>query len=111
MASLCAARSVFRSSPARTVASRLASPLKSTPTPKASPFRGPANKPALSQPSFRRCPVQMSSAVESMMPFHSVTSSALMTSMLSISCGSYGWLLEGNLSLPVFFSLSFFFST
>ncbi|KAL9377459.1 hypothetical protein Peur_028794 [Populus x canadensis] len=90
MASFTAARSIFRSSAARNAAARLASQSKSKP--KASPFslNSTANKPVL-----RRSPVEMSFAVESMMPYHTVTASALMTSMLSISRCGYGWLPEG----------------
>ncbi|KAG6767664.1 hypothetical protein POTOM_028876 [Populus tomentosa] len=89
MASFTAARSIFRSSAARNAAARLASQSKSKP--KASPFslNSTANKPVL-----RRSPVEMSFAVESMMPYHTVTASALMTSMLSISRCGYGWLPE-----------------
>ncbi|CAK7322715.1 unnamed protein product [Dovyalis caffra] len=91
MASFAAARSIFRSSAARNAAARLASQSKSKP--KASPFslNSTANKPI-----FRRSPVEMSFAVESMMPYHTVTASALMTSMLSISRRSCGWLPEGG---------------
>ncbi|XP_052310505.1 protein NUCLEAR FUSION DEFECTIVE 6, mitochondrial isoform X1 [Populus trichocarpa] len=90
MASFTAARSIFRSSAARNAAARLASQSKSKP--KAPPFslNSTANKPVL-----RRSPVEMSFAVESMMPYHTVTASALMTSMLSISRCGYGWLPEG----------------
>uniref|UniRef100_A0A0A0KVU9 Uncharacterized protein n=1 Tax=Cucumis sativus TaxID=3659 RepID=A0A0A0KVU9_CUCSA len=38
--------------------------------------------------------IEMSFFVESMLPFHSVTSSTLRTSMLSVSRRSYGWLSE-----------------
>ncbi|KAG5226328.1 protein NUCLEAR FUSION DEFECTIVE [Salix suchowensis] len=89
MASFAAARSLLRSSPARNAAARFAS--QSKPKPKASPFG--INSTA-SKPILRRSPVEMSFAVESMMPYHTVTASALMTSKLSISRCSCGWFLE-----------------
>ncbi|CAN1123398.1 Protein NUCLEAR FUSION DEFECTIVE 6, mitochondrial [Linum perenne] len=96
MATFAAAgRSFFRSSSSvRSAAARFASQAKAAPKASpASPFRATANK-APSQSTFR-LPVEMSFAVESMMPYHTVTASALMTSMLSISQRSYGWLPEG----------------
>ncbi|KAJ6377694.1 hypothetical protein OIU78_028009 [Salix suchowensis] len=54
-----------------------------------------ASTPLPTSPFLRRSPVEMSFAVESMMPYHTVTASALMTSMLSISRCGYGWLPEG----------------
>ena len=48
-----------------------------------------------------RSPVEMSSVcLESLMPMHSATASALMTSLLAApACKGFGWLLEGNLPL------------
>ncbi|XP_030928608.1 protein NUCLEAR FUSION DEFECTIVE 6, chloroplastic/mitochondrial-like isoform X1 [Quercus lobata] len=92
MASAAAARSIFRScsGSARGAAARLAPQATSTAKTARSPFRIP-NKNSLSN-SALRCPVQTSFCVESMLPYHTATASALMTSMLSISGGTYGWL-------------------
>ncbi|CAK9181851.1 unnamed protein product [Ilex paraguariensis] len=90
-----AARSVLRSatSSARTAAVRLTAGAK-TKAP-CSPFRIPTQKP-LSTRIFRS-PVEMSSfCVESMLPYHTVTASALLTSMLSVAPRSHAWTLEGQ---------------
>ncbi|XP_031394452.1 protein NUCLEAR FUSION DEFECTIVE 6, chloroplastic/mitochondrial-like isoform X2 [Punica granatum] len=89
MASFAAARSVLRSSSAFNFAARLASEAQAA----RSPIRAASRRrPSLS--TFRS-PVEMSFCAESMMPYHTVTASALMTSMLAISQRSYGWLPEG----------------
>ncbi|CAL9036903.1 unnamed protein product [Musa banksii] len=44
---------------------------------------------------FRRSAVELGCA-QSLMPFHSVTATALLTSMLSARPGSWTWLSEGN---------------
>lgn len=54
-----------------------------------------------------RCPVEMSACLETMQPFHSVTASALMTSMLTLSRGGYGWLPEGN-QIPLLLTFNLF---
>ncbi|XP_003633236.1 protein NUCLEAR FUSION DEFECTIVE 6, mitochondrial isoform X2 [Vitis vinifera] len=82
-----AARSIFRSTSVRNAAARVASEAKAA----RSPLRISSNKP-LSNRIFR-CPVELS-CVETMVPFHTATASALMTSMLSISRRGYGWLPE-----------------
>ncbi|XP_038708951.1 protein NUCLEAR FUSION DEFECTIVE 6, mitochondrial [Tripterygium wilfordii] len=91
MVSFAAARSILRSASARSAAARLASrgsSAKSAP----SPFRTSGSKP-LPQRTFRS-PVEMSSCVETLLPYHTATASALMTSMLSITRCGYGWLPE-----------------
>nr|GEX92427.1 hypothetical protein [Tanacetum cinerariifolium] len=83
-----AARSVFRSTAVRSTAARISSPPKATRSPFSIPFRNP-----LSSRIFR-CPVESSACLESLQPFHAVTASALMTSMLTLSKNGYGWLPE-----------------
>ncbi|XP_019233055.1 PREDICTED: protein NUCLEAR FUSION DEFECTIVE 6, chloroplastic/mitochondrial-like isoform X2 [Nicotiana attenuata] len=87
-----AARSVLRSatSSARTAATRVAAAAK--PKASTSPFRLPTQKPLTAR--IFRSPVEMSCAVETMLPYHTATASALLTSMLSATPRSYGWTLE-----------------
>ncbi|XP_008811894.2 protein NUCLEAR FUSION DEFECTIVE 6, mitochondrial-like isoform X1 [Phoenix dactylifera] len=84
-----AARSVLRSSSLRTAAARVASETRASSRPPLFRLRPAA-------PRFLRSPVEMSFAVESLLPKHSATASALMTSMLTISLRGYGWLSEGQ---------------
>ncbi|XP_019464979.1 PREDICTED: protein NUCLEAR FUSION DEFECTIVE 6, chloroplastic/mitochondrial-like isoform X1 [Lupinus angustifolius] len=93
MASSSAARSIFRSSSAVRSAFRVASEAK----PARSPFRMASNKPISQSQSTFRLPVELSFCVESMMPYHTATASALMTSMLSVSQRrGYSWLPDGQ---------------
>ncbi|XP_058735225.1 protein NUCLEAR FUSION DEFECTIVE 6, mitochondrial-like isoform X1 [Vicia villosa] len=92
-----AARSIFRSSSSARSAFRVASEAK----PARSSFRTASSKPPSPSQSTFRSPVQLSFCVESMMPYHTVTASALMTSMLSISSRNYAWLSEGIINQTV----------
>lgn len=56
---------------------------------------------------IERSPVELSCCVETMLPFHTATASALLTSMLSVSRRSYGWTSEGN---SFSFYVCFYFS-
>ncbi|KAM5588150.1 protein NUCLEAR FUSION DEFECTIVE 6, mitochondrial [Rosa sericea] len=90
-----AARSVLRSAAARTsLGSRVASAAR--PKPAAAPFTIPKqNKNPISHAIFRS-PVELSCCVETLLPYHTATASALLTSMLSVSQRSYGWTPEGQ---------------
>ncbi|KAJ1689768.1 hypothetical protein LUZ63_013923 [Rhynchospora breviuscula] len=96
MASCAAARSILRSSSSlRSAATTAASQARSA---RPASFRLPKRGGAVAQaPRFFRSPVEMSSfCLESLMPMHSVTASAVMTSLLAVSRRSYGWLAEGQ---------------
>ncbi|XP_020553967.1 uncharacterized protein LOC105175568 isoform X2 [Sesamum indicum] len=85
-----AARSVLRSA-SRGATPRLSAVLKPRASP--SPFRISSQKP-LSARIFRS-PVEMSSvSVVSMLPYHTATASAVLTSMLSVAPRSHAWTLE-----------------
>ncbi|KAK7302826.1 hypothetical protein RJT34_13723 [Clitoria ternatea] len=90
---MSAARCLLRSAASR--AANLAAGAKPRPT--RSPFRFPKQS-SISNRVFR-LPVEASCCVESLIPYHSATASALLTSMLSVSRHSYGWTPEGPYSL------------
>ncbi|XP_028777440.1 protein NUCLEAR FUSION DEFECTIVE 6, chloroplastic/mitochondrial-like isoform X2 [Neltuma alba] len=91
MSSFAAARSLARSAAARSIRTmNLATGARARPT--CSPFGIPKRNP-LSNRMFRS-PVELSCCVESMLPYHTATASALLTSMLAVSRRSYGWTPE-----------------
>ncbi|XP_065879931.1 protein NUCLEAR FUSION DEFECTIVE 6, mitochondrial-like isoform X2 [Euphorbia lathyris] len=94
MSATAAARSFLRSTASRTT--RLASGPKPMPgnKPSVSPF-GISKQNPLSHRIFRS-PVEMSCCVETMLPYHTATASALLTSMLSVSSRNYGWTPEDD---------------
>ncbi|XP_066315026.1 protein NUCLEAR FUSION DEFECTIVE 6, mitochondrial-like isoform X3 [Miscanthus floridulus] len=90
-ASASAARSFLRSSGSsslRSAAARAASRAGPAPLPRRMPTSAPR--------ALLRSPVEMSSVcLESLMPMHSATASALMTSLLAApACKGFGWLSE-----------------
>ncbi|CAA6661902.1 unnamed protein product [Spirodela intermedia] len=93
MAAVAGARSVFRSASLRNAAAKVASGGRK-PSAGASAFLRPSGVSRVAV----RSPIEMSSfCLESLLPMHSATASALLTSMLSVSRRRYGWLLEvGN---------------
>ncbi|KZV51121.1 hypothetical protein F511_01913 [Dorcoceras hygrometricum] len=97
-----AARSFLRSAAtsARTAASMRSATVKSTAS--SSQFRASSlSQKPLSGRIFRS-PVEMSCvSVVSMLPYHTATASAVLTSMLSVSPRSLAWSLEGILSIFV----------
>ncbi|GLT26015.1 hypothetical protein SLA2020_011060 [Shorea laevis] len=93
MASLSTARSILRSNSIRNAAARLAQQAKSKSAPSAFRASSTSRTPATNR--IFRCPVEASFCFKSMLPYHTVTASALMTSMLSISRNSPAWLPEG----------------
>ncbi|XP_057948588.1 protein NUCLEAR FUSION DEFECTIVE 6, mitochondrial isoform X2 [Malania oleifera] len=84
-----AARSALRGASVRTAAAKIAAGAR----PKRSSFSFCKQRP-LSHRIFRS-PVEMSCCVESMLPYHTATASALLTSMISVSRRRCGWTPEG----------------
>ncbi|XP_010274637.1 PREDICTED: protein NUCLEAR FUSION DEFECTIVE 6, chloroplastic/mitochondrial-like isoform X3 [Nelumbo nucifera] len=83
------ARSVLRSSTVRNAAARIATEAKAARSPCGILKRKPHSN------RFFRSPVEMSFCVESLLPYHTATASALLTSMLSVSHRrDYNWLSE-----------------
>ncbi|CAM8921548.1 unnamed protein product [Rhodiola kirilowii] len=86
MSAFIAAISALRSSVVRTAATKLSG----GPKPRASAFLLPKQKPVAQR--ICRSPIEMSSVlVESMMPYHTATASALLQSMLCVNRSLYGW--------------------
>ncbi|XP_010686408.1 protein NUCLEAR FUSION DEFECTIVE 6, mitochondrial isoform X1 [Beta vulgaris subsp. vulgaris] len=97
MATFAAARSILRSSAtARSAAPRFSAAPKTKSNPSFnSTFHLPKQNP-LSAPRIFRSPVELSCCVESLMPYHTATASALLTSMLSGAPRRFGWTPEGK---------------
>ncbi|KAK9706728.1 hypothetical protein RND81_07G148000 [Saponaria officinalis] len=90
MATMAAARSLLRSSSAvRSAATKFSGASK----PKSNTFSIPKQN-FLSSSRIFRSPVELSCCVESLMPYHTATASALLTSMLSVAPRHFGWTLE-----------------
>ncbi|KAL8471202.1 hypothetical protein ACS0TY_028763 [Phlomoides rotata] len=90
-----AAKSLMRSATgsARSATARLSAVVKPRASP--SPFRTASQNP-LSARIFRS-PVELSSvSVLSMLPYHTATASALLSSMLSVAPRGYGWSIDGS---------------
>ncbi|KAG6532804.1 hypothetical protein ZIOFF_006657 [Zingiber officinale] len=87
-----AARSVLRSSSLRGRTPRVGRVMPATPS--RHPLRRlPNQRPAVAE-RYLRAPLAASFCVESLMPLHSATAAALLTSMLGVSHGNYGGLYE-----------------
>ncbi|CAD5191955.1 protein NUCLEAR FUSION DEFECTIVE 6, mitochondrial-like [Musa acuminata AAA Group] len=83
-----ARRSLMRSSSLRSAAAaRIGASRASLRSP-------PMLRPAATPSRILRSPVETIFCVESLLPMHSATASALMTSMLAVSRRGYGWLSE-----------------
>ncbi|KAL3502698.1 hypothetical protein ACH5RR_037147 [Cinchona calisaya] len=80
---------IFRLSAIRNAATRLSNQAK----PSRSPFSSSSRTTSLSNRVFRS-PVEVRACAESIQPFHTATASALMTSLLTVSRCSNGWLTE-----------------
>ncbi|XP_062095769.1 protein NUCLEAR FUSION DEFECTIVE 6, mitochondrial-like isoform X2 [Humulus lupulus] len=95
MSSFAAARSVLRSATAAgrtSMGSRLAAGAKSKPS--SSPFSIPKQKQSCPSGRTFRSTVETSRCLDSMLPYHTATASALLTSMISVSRRTCGWTLE-----------------
>ncbi|XP_065873421.1 uncharacterized protein [Euphorbia lathyris] len=93
--SSASAKSLFNTSPSTTAKANI-SPFAS----KSSTFTGLSPKPAsanrfsINNLTFSRLPVELGGAL-SLMPLHSITASALFTSLLSLHNSTWGCLSEG----------------
>ncbi|WOL20608.1 hypothetical protein Cni_G29413 [Canna indica] len=86
-----AARSVLRSTSIRVGAARIAAEAVAGSRPSLGCL--PKMRPSTAA-RFLRSPVEASFCVESLLPMHSATASAMMTSMLYVTRRGYGWLSE-----------------